>query len=132
PVVRLQNSIVWGSSSGINCNAPVTDGGNNLQYPDNTCGSTIPVTDPQLSPLADNGGPTQTMALQKHSPAIDAGDNAACAAAPINNLDQRSVARPIDGNEDRVAICDIGAFEAPAFEKPSPTPKNAPTFVPSR
>ena len=31
--------------------------------------------DPDLGPLADNGGPTQTMALLAGSPAIDAGDN---------------------------------------------------------
>ena len=31
--------------------------------------------DPQLLPLADNGGPTQTHALRPSSPAVDAGDN---------------------------------------------------------
>ncbi len=56
-----------------------------------------------LSPLADNGGPTLTHALPAGSPAIDAGDSAICAAAPINNLDQRG--------EPRDANCDIGAFE---------------------
>ena len=33
------------------------------------------VGDPHLSPLADNGGPTQTLALATASPAIDAGSN---------------------------------------------------------
>jgi len=55
--------------------------------------------------LANNGGPTQTLALIPGSAAIDAADNALCATAPVGNLDQRSVARP------QGAQCDIGAFE---------------------
>ena len=54
--------------------------------------------DAKLSPLADNGGPTQTQALQAGSPAINA-------AVPVVGLttDQRGVAR--DGSPD------IGAYE---------------------
>jgi Tol biopolymer transport system component len=46
------------------------------------------------------------------SPAIDVGDNTACAAAPVNNFDQRGVSRPVDGDAVPGAICDIGAYEA--------------------
>ena len=55
---------------------------------------------------ADNGGPTQTIALAlvAGNPAIDAGDAATCAAAPIGGVDQRGLPRP--------AACDIGAYEA--------------------
>jgi hypothetical protein len=56
---------------------------------------------PLLGPLADNGGPTQTMALRSGSPAIDAGNDATSLAT-----DQRGIARP------RGAHCDIGAFES--------------------
>ena len=55
---------------------------------------------PQLGPLADNGGPTLTMALLPGSPAIDAGT---ALGAPAT--DQRGVPRP------QGAGVDIGAFE---------------------
>jgi hypothetical protein len=62
--------------------------------------------DPKLGPLANNGGPTQTLALLPGSPAIDAGDNSTC-----ETTDQRGVARPYDGDKNGSAICDMGAFE---------------------
>ena len=56
--------------------------------------------------LADNGGPTQTIALAlvAGNPAIDAGTSSVCAASPVSGVDQRSMPRP--------AACDIGAYEA--------------------
>ncbi len=61
----------------------------------------------QLQPLADNGGPTNTMAPLPTSPAIDGGDCAPLVA------DQRGVQRPL--NMQSVANVadgsDIGAFE---------------------
>ena len=61
---------------------------------------------PDLGPLQDNGGPTLTHALLFSSPAVDAGNNATCATS-----DQRGSLRPVDGDADGNAICDIGAFE---------------------
>jgi hypothetical protein len=61
-------------------------------------------TDPRLGPLADNGGPTQTMALLPGSPAVDAG-----VAVPGVTTDQRGVPRP------QGAAPDIGAFESRGF-----------------
>lgn len=61
-------------------------------------------TNPLLGGLANNGGETDTLALQPGSPAIDAGANAGCPPT-----DQRGVSRP------QGAACDVGAFElAPA------------------
>jgi len=56
--------------------------------------------------LADNGGPTRTIALAlvAGNPAIDAATASVCAAAPVNAIDQRGRPRP--------AACDIGAYEA--------------------
>jgi hypothetical protein len=64
-----------------------------------------------LGPLANHGGHTQTMALMLPSSAIDFGDTAACAAAPVSNLDQRGLARPYDGDANGSINCDVGAFE---------------------
>ncbi len=68
--------------------------------------------DPLLDPLADQGGPTETHALQPGSPARDVG-TARC-GDPLGRpgTDQRGVERPLDGDGDGVADCDLGAFEA--------------------
>lgn len=70
--------------------------------------------DPQVLPLADNGGPTQTHAIDFDSVAIDAGLTANCIdAVPAILKDQRGVDRNplVDGNADGVAGCDVGAYE---------------------
>lgn len=64
---------------------------------------TIVGVDPMLGPLADNGGPTQTMAIPASSPAYDA--NAAC-----SGTDQRGVALLQRG----ATACDIGAYQVSA------------------
>ena len=63
--------------------------------------------DPKLAALADNGGPTQTMALGTGSCAIDA-----ASAAPSIGNDQRGFGRPVGSGANPLA--DIGAFEAGA------------------
>ena len=99
--LTLINTMVANSSGGTNCFGTITDGGNNISS-DLSANFTSPGsfnnTDPRLGPLADNGGPTLTMALLQNSPAIDAGNSAA--SLPT---DQRGVAR--------FGVRDIGAFE---------------------
>jgi hypothetical protein len=68
-----------------------------------------------LLPLADNGGGTMTHALKKGSRAIDNGNNTVCPAT-----DQRGMSRPVDGNNDDTATCDMGAVEMTPEEFSSP------------
>ena len=70
---------------------------------------------PKLFPLANNGGPTRTNALQSDSPAIDAGlPNCLGTNQTLLTTDQRGFPRTVDGNADAVAVCDIGAYELQA------------------
>ena len=62
------------------------------------------ITDPRLGPLADNGGPTQTLALLPDSPAINAGNPN---FAPPPATDQRGPGF----QRVRGGRIDIGAFE---------------------
>jgi hypothetical protein len=71
-------------------------------------------TDPLLGPLADNGGPTLTMALTPASPGIDAGSCTDASGSPVG-ADQRGIPRP----QPSGGRCDIGAFEyVPSAPRP--------------
>lgn len=81
---------------------------------DDSCGLSaldgdLPATDPQLLPLRNWGGSTDTMHPRLgSSPVIDAG-----AGVPVcQQYDQRYHTRGNDGNDDGQAGCDIGAVEA--------------------
>jgi hypothetical protein len=110
---------------GYHTNRPMSDGGQNIQFPrrkptyDNDVNNNITAApiyaDPLLEPLADNGGVNRTMALQESSPAIDAG----ATGCPV--VDQRAA--------PRVGPCDIGAFEfggQPPAADPTTTATPAP------
>ena len=115
--LTLQGSIFSGNTGG-NCanGGTLTSLGYNLAD-DLSCSLTQPTdhpgVNPNLGPLATNGGPTQTHALLNGSPALDAGGTSAngCPAT-----DQRGVARP------QGAACDIGAYEF----RPDPLPGTQP------
>jgi hypothetical protein len=112
---RIQNSIIAGNvdvtaghTTPANC-GPITSGGitslgHNLDS-GSDCGlpaSDLSNTNPLLGSLHDNGGPTDTLALAAHSPAID---RVPAAGADCPPTDQRGVPRP------QGLGCDIGAFE---------------------
>jgi predicted outer membrane repeat protein len=95
---RLANSIVANSPGGVNCSGKrVIDLGGNVDD-GTTCISSssknsLFETNPLLGPLANNGGPTQTMALLPGSPAATEGVVATCTDPPVNGRDQRGVSR---------------------------------------
>ncbi|WP_338200429.1 choice-of-anchor Q domain-containing protein [Candidatus Nephthysia bennettiae] len=110
------------TSSSPDCFGTVTSGGYNLEgLSDCAFAATGDKQNsaPGLAPLASNGGPTQTIALQAGSPALDAGDP----ACPPPATDQRGMSRP------QGPRCDIGAFEL-AVPLPAPPVTGQPRQTP--
>jgi CSLREA domain-containing protein len=97
--ITVKNTIVSGNNGG-NCSGggAISEQGNNLEN-GTSCGLNV-TANPQLGPLAGNGGVTPTHAISANSPAADAG-----ADCPPPDTDQRGVSRPVG------AACDIGAYE---------------------
>jgi hypothetical protein len=152
--VTVTNSILANGASGTNCSGNgVTNGGYNIAD-DASCsfGSTPAANGQTLgdsvsaslaSALADNGGPTETLAELAGSLSIDAIPFADCiypsgalnpCTSPLSitsstqlTCDQRGLPRPdpFDGSN---GPCDIGAYE---FQATSPTPTPTPTATPS-
>jgi IPTL-CTERM motif len=130
--MTLRNSILAANSAstvGPDCNGPIASQGHNLVGTTSGCtfaastGDLLNVS-ANLGPLTNNGGPTQTHALNAGSLAIDAGDpsvpgsgGTACEAT-----DQRGVTRP------QGPRCDIGAFELSGAPPPPPVATVIPTL----
>ena len=108
-VFKLNHTVLADNQTNCQGASPFTSLGYNLDS-GASCGLTeasdYSSADARLESLADNGGVTLTYALLFGSPAIDGG-SVTC----ISN-DQRSVSRPIDGDGDGSAVCDIGAYES--------------------
>jgi predicted outer membrane repeat protein len=131
--MTIKNSIVANSPSGGDCFkvsvSLLTALGQNFDT-DGSCAALdseftqVPSTGPgglNLGPLQNNGGPTETHALLAGSVAIDAATD----CTEVDGLtavteDQRGVMRPIDGDGDSTADCDVGAYEAPGCSSNNP------------
>ena len=134
--VTVTNSVFVNSASGPNCaGRPLTNTAYNMSD-DGSCGfgttlgsNAETIGDNVRSPLVandlqDNGGPTETIALEPGSPAIAAIPLADCTVT----TDQRGAARPAPGFN----ACDIGAFEYGGLvPKASPTPQATRTSTPT-
>jgi CSLREA domain-containing protein len=124
-IFNFQNTILAGNfESGLlfkvfisipaDCAGTINSNSNNIiADPNCTINGPFLQTNPMLGPLQDNGGPTQTHALLPGSPAIDAGNPGGCRdnLGALLTTDQRGFPRPVDGNNDNVLRCDIGAYE---------------------
>ena len=100
-----------GTVSSASANNLIGAGGGNSGLTNGSNGNQVGVADPGLGTLADNGGPTQTIALLAGSPAIDAGKNSLAVDPQGDPLttDQRGTGFPRIVN----GTVDIGAFERP-------------------
>jgi CSLREA domain-containing protein len=108
----LSNTIVSGNGPGFSaddCDRATSVGGGNIVGDSARCHFDADPSDqldvdPGLGDLADNGGFTRT-----HLPGAAAIDHASAAACPAD--DQRGLPRPVDGDGDGEAACDIGSVE---------------------
>lgn len=113
--LTMQNTVVAGntstnySSDDCEDDGGLTSQGYNLVGVGTGCPSGGPgdqtTGDAGLLPLADNGGPTQTHALEEDSPALNAIPNGVSGCGTDYTEDQRGEPRPMG------AGCDVGAYE---------------------
>jgi streptogramin lyase len=101
---------IFARNLGGNCDQPFGPANSDNLEDDgqNTCGFLygqhgLVAVDPLLAPLADNGGPTETMAITSSSPAYDA-------SSVCGDTDQRGVSQLQRGAKR----CDMGAYQVSA------------------
>jgi hypothetical protein len=122
--LTLSNSIIARNTDNSpvtkqgDCSGAIISLGYNLLQKTNGCmmlgvKPSITGVPPHVEPLQDNGGATWTHALLPNSPAIDAGNPAGCKDhnGMLLTTDQRDFTRALDGDGDKIKVCDIGAFE---------------------
>jgi len=115
PVVNVDNTLIalnYASTTGTDCRGTLNATGRNLLGSIAECaiigetGGVIIGSDPVITAFGNYGGSTLSCLPRHGSPAIDQGSS-----NNVPSLDQRGIARPIDGNYDGQARHDIGACE---------------------
>ena len=125
--LTVKNNIVEGGTP-ENCllDSPPIDAGGNLATDASCPGLTeVAAASLNLGPLADNGGPTHTHALQAGSVALSAALDCTDSSGATVTQDQRGTARP------QGAACDAGAYEAQTELTSTPSPTATPTSTPT-
>jgi hypothetical protein len=120
PPVKIAATVVDGE-----CAGDITSNGYNIESSGDTCGfdqgtdqTGVSADDLKLGPLADNGGPTMTHALEAGSVAIDVIPADMCEVDTDQRGEPRFVGLPFGPLEPVGDGCDVGAFEVqpPAAE----------------
>lgn len=130
-IVRLHHTVLGPSIDVGSCSGRLYSDGYNLDA-GTTCGlagtGDRSGVDLRLSTLVESGG-TWIHGLVKSSPALDGGNPAGCRGldGAVLAVDQRGRPRPVDGDGDGTARCDVGAVESElgGYVAPTPTPAGA-------
>lgn len=128
--ITSSNTIIAGNTNQTganNCSGTLASAGHNLSS-DSTCGFSssgigdIQGTDAKLEPLRDADGLAPFHYLLPGSPALDAGSSITpgSGSGACESVDQMGTSRSLDGDNDGVARCDIGAVETRVFVVDTP------------
>jgi hypothetical protein len=103
----ILNNVLLAENNGGNCNGLLANSSTHNLSTDGTCPSGFTQVAPSVLSLGALVGNPAYFPLNYGSVAIDMGANPVCPS-----IDQPGKLRPLDGNGDGTAVCDVGAFEA--------------------
>ena len=105
--VTTARNVLMAGNDGWNCNGQFANGSTNNLSTDAYCSPGFTQVLPEQLALGVLTGKPAYLPLNVGSVAIDTGTNDGCPA-----FDEPGKSRPQDGDDDGVAVCDVGAYEA--------------------
>ncbi len=122
----INNTIIGQSDTSVSdfvaSGASTSGVGNLIGTQTGFSGTIVSTANPLLAALADNGGPTETMALESASPAINTGNTAAAASLTTDQRgDERSVNDYVDIGAFAVQTVSTAATTIPVTTSATPT-----------